>query len=284
MLFVHGFPELWYSWRYQMEEFADEYDVVAVDQRGYNDSGRPEGVAPYRLQQLAADVKGLVTALGHETCTLVAHDWGGVVAWVVSGMYGPALVERLIIMGLPHTGLGFTNFELAQAAKSSYILQFQAPWLPEASLTVDGAASMDGLFLRQPAGVVNSGAMTEGDVAWYKDAMLKPGAATAMLNYYRAFMRTVTLGDQPGDDDVWRALRARLGMPALLLHGDRDVALGVKLLEGSEAVFDEAAGGSVEVKLLKDCSHWVQQDYPLQVNGIMRDWLRRQDARAAASR
>jgi pimeloyl-ACP methyl ester carboxylesterase len=74
--------------------------------RGYNDSDKPEGVDPYRLAQLAADIKGVVAALGHERCTLVAHDWGGCVCWVVAGLYGPALLDRLIVMGLPPLGEG----------------------------------------------------------------------------------------------------------------------------------------------------------------------------------
>jgi len=72
--------------------------------RGYNESDKPEGVEPYRMHQLATDIAGVVKALGHETCTLVAHDWGGCVCWTVAGMYGSKLLDRLIIMGLPHLG------------------------------------------------------------------------------------------------------------------------------------------------------------------------------------
>ncbi|GBF91592.1 epoxide hydrolase [Raphidocelis subcapitata] len=280
MLFLHGFPELWFSWRYQMQEFADDYDVVAVDQRGYNDSSKPPGIASYRLAQLARDVQALVAALGHERCTLVAHDWGGVVAWTVAGMYGTDLLDRLIVMGLPHLGVGLTNMDWAQMQRSSYILLFQAPALPEAMLTADGAAMMDASFVDGPFALQNPGAMTKEDVDWYKAAVLKPGAATAMLNYYRAFMRTLTLANQEGDGEVWRALRARIDVPTLLLHGEKDPALGMSLLEGVEAAFPE---GGLEAKVLLSCSHWVQQDYPLQVNGIMREWEKKVERRRGAA-
>lgn len=126
MLFVHGFPETWYSWRHQMAAFNDgSYDVVAIDMRGYNKSDKPRGVAAYALPRLAADVNAIVHALGHERCTLVAHDWGGLVAWLTAGTYGTSLVERLVIMGSPHAGVFKTNMTPQQQMRSSYMLLFQ---------------------------------------------------------------------------------------------------------------------------------------------------------------
>eukprot|EP00877_Chromochloris_zofingiensis_P006578 jgi/Chrzof1/2173/Cz11g04280.t1 len=201
MLMVHGFPECWYSWRHQMKEFADDYDVVAVDMRGYNDSDKPVGRDQYRLSTLASDIKELVGALGHKTCTLVAHDWGGVVSWVTAGMFGEALVDKLIVLALPHVGVMQTNFTPAQKKRSEYILLFQAPWIPETSWTLNNAAAMDAVFRQQPHGVKNSSAMTDDDAAWYRAACLKPGAMTGMLNYYRAYMDVHT--NKP-DEAAWR--------------------------------------------------------------------------------
>ncbi|KAF6258120.1 alpha/beta-hydrolase [Scenedesmus sp. NREL 46B-D3] len=272
MLFVHGFPELWYSWRHQMAALhaTGQWDVVAIDMRGYNTSDKPQGVEQYRLPVLASDVQQAVHALGHASCTLVAHDWGGLVAWVVAGMYGRQLVDKLIVMGLPHVGVGMVNSTMTQRKRQLYILLFQARWLAEKVISADNAAALDGMFRSEPAGLKNlQGTMPDEALAWYRAAMCQPGAATGTLNWYRAFMEFVTLSDP--QDPAWSAMRRVLDMPALVLHGDCDVALGEELLDGIEAAVPD-----VTVKVLKNCSHWVQQDYPSQVNEIMLDWLSKQ--------
>ena len=76
MLMLHGFPEFWYSWRYQIAEFAQDYQVVALDLRGYNDSDKPEGVEAYAMSELVQDIQGVITGLGHQDCILVSHDCG----------------------------------------------------------------------------------------------------------------------------------------------------------------------------------------------------------------
>lgn len=125
--------------------------VVAIDQRGYSDSDKPSGVAPYRLERLAADVADAVKALGHDRVgVLVAHDWGGNVAWTVAGTHGSRLIDRLVVIALPHFGVGVTNIDGAQRAKSSYVLQFQAPGLPEATLTAGGAEAAEKFFTEPP--------------------------------------------------------------------------------------------------------------------------------------
>lgn len=266
MLMLHGFPECWYSWRHQMAAFAKDYDVVAIDMRGYNTSDKPQGVGNYRLDILASDVKGAVAALGHSTCTLVAHDWGGGVAWVTAGMYGSELIDRLIVIGLPHLGISSTNMNNAQYVRSLYMLTFQAPWLPEKTFTIGNASIMSKAFVDSPMGVRNAGAFTDQDLSWYRQAFCQPGAATATLNYYRALVRWQLFADR--DDPAWRAVRRQLEMPVLVLHGDSDVALGVELLDGIEAVAPHST-----VKVLKNCSHWIQQDYPGLVTRLLKDWL-----------
>jgi len=81
MLFVHGFPEFWFSWRYQLREFCKDYHVVAMDMRGYSETERPPNKQDYRIDLLSQDIVELIPALGYSSCTLVAHDWGGAVAW-----------------------------------------------------------------------------------------------------------------------------------------------------------------------------------------------------------
>ena len=101
MLFLHGFPEFWYSWRHQIPGFAKDHKVVAVDLRGYNDSDKPKTQSAYVMSEFVEDVKGVIEGLGYESCFLVGHDWGGVIACSFAYAY-PELVSRLIVMNLPH--------------------------------------------------------------------------------------------------------------------------------------------------------------------------------------
>lgn len=101
MLFLHGFPEFWYSWRHQIEAFSSTHKVVAIDLRGYNDSDKPASQSAYALSELIADVAGTIEALGYERCTLIGHDWGGVIAWSFAYAH-QQMLDRLIVLNLPH--------------------------------------------------------------------------------------------------------------------------------------------------------------------------------------
>jgi pimeloyl-ACP methyl ester carboxylesterase len=100
MLMLHGFPEFWYSWRHQIPEFAQDYQVVALDLRGYNNSEKPTETSAYTIAELIKDVAGVIHGLGYETCVLVGHDWGGAIAWSFAYEH-PDMVEKLIVMNIP---------------------------------------------------------------------------------------------------------------------------------------------------------------------------------------
>ena len=101
MLMLHGFPEFWYSWRHQIKEFASDYHAVALDLRGYNDSDKPASLSAYQMSEFIQDIKSVITGLGYEDCILVAHDWGGAIAWNFAYAY-PEMVEKLIVLNIPH--------------------------------------------------------------------------------------------------------------------------------------------------------------------------------------
>ena len=106
VVMIHGFPDFWYSWRHQMEGLKDDFRVVAIDQRGYNRSGQPEGIESYDMSLLVEDVAAVVQHLGYDQATIVGHDWGGVVAWNVA-FRRPEIVHNLVVMDLPHpTSMG----------------------------------------------------------------------------------------------------------------------------------------------------------------------------------
>src|SRR6516164_3914148 len=102
VILLHGFPEFWYSWRHQIPALvAAGYRVIAPDQRGYNLSAKPRRVGAYRIEELAADVAGLIQHAGESRATVVGHDWGGLVAWHFAMQY-PDRVDKLIALNAPH--------------------------------------------------------------------------------------------------------------------------------------------------------------------------------------
>src|SRR6202790_1733015 len=128
IVMIHGFPDFWYTWRDQMEALSDNYQCVAIDQRGYNLSDKPKGVENYAMPLLVGDVAAVIKSLGRDKAVIVGHDWGGMVAWTFA-MAHPEMTDRLIILNLPHPrGL---SRELAhnpeQQKNSSYARNFQQP-------------------------------------------------------------------------------------------------------------------------------------------------------------
>lgn len=113
MLMLHGFPEFWYSWRHQIPEFAKDFKVVALDLRGYNDSDKPKDQSAYVMDQFIKDVKGVIAGLGYERCVLVGHDWGGAIAWNFAYAH-PEMVERLIVLNIPHPAKFAEGFRLVR--------------------------------------------------------------------------------------------------------------------------------------------------------------------------
>jgi pimeloyl-ACP methyl ester carboxylesterase len=258
MVMLHGFPEFWYSWRHQIPEFAHDHKVVALDQRGYNDSDKPTDLSAYRLSQLVEDVRGVILGLGYDRCILVGHDWGGAVAWTFAYTY-PELVERLIVLNLPHPAKFAAGLRTPQQLlRSWYILFFQLPMLPELALQAFDH-QLIGDAIRNMA--VDKTAITDADLAAYRQAAAKPGALTAMINYYRANIFQPELISRD-----WGVLQ----IPTLLIWGEQDAALGKELTYGTEAYVQD-----LTVRYIPDSSHWVQQEKPELVNQYIREFLQR---------
>lgn len=261
MLMLHGFPECWYSWRYQIPEFAQDYHVIAPDLRGYNESDKPQAVSAYTINELVEDVKGLITGLGYDRCVLVGHDWGGAIAWQFAYAY-PEMVERLIVMNLPHPAKFAEGLKTPQQLlRSWYIFFFQIPLLPEWLLQQDDYRAIGRAFTEM---AVDKSAITEADERVYRNAAAKPGALTAMLNYYRqAFSELFKLNEKQ-----WGVL----DIPTLMIWGEQDTALGKELTYGTDDYVS-----NLEIRYLPDASHWVQQEKPQRVNDYMREFLQESD-------
>ncbi|MGF1481065.1 MAG: alpha/beta fold hydrolase [Cyanophyceae cyanobacterium] len=255
MLMLHGFPEFWYSWRHQIPEFATDYKVVALDLRGYNDSDKPPGTEAYLMEELIRDVEGTITGLGYESCVLVAHDWGGAIAWSFAYAY-PQMVEKLIVMNIPHPAqfaAGIRHPE--QLLRSWYMFLFQIPVLPELLLQANDYEAIASAFSNT---AVNQAAFSPADLEAYKNAAAKRGALTAMINYYRNIFRGLF------SQHHWHVLE----VPTLMIWGENDTALGKELTDGTEAYVKD-----FQIRYIPNCSHWVQQEQPQLVNQYMREFL-----------
>jgi pimeloyl-ACP methyl ester carboxylesterase len=257
MLMLHGFPEFWYSWRYQIPEFAKDYKVVALDLRGYNESDKPKELAAYAMTELLKDVAGVITGLGYESCILVGHDWGGAIAWKFAYTY-PQMVDKLIVMNIPHPAKFIEGlYAPQQLLKSSYIFFFQLPFLPEWTIQANDYQLFASAFSEI---AIDKNIFTQADLEAYKDAAAKRGALTAMLNYYRYSFQKYF--QKPSKK--WEVLE----IPTLMIWGENDRFLGKELTYGTENYVK-----NLTIKYIPNCSHWVQQEQPELVSQYMQEFL-----------
>lgn len=248
IVMIHGFPDFWYTWRDQMEALAPNYQVVAIDQRGYNLSDKPKGVENYDMRFLVGDVVAVIKHLGREKAIVVGHDWGGAVAWSTA-MMRPDVVEKLVILNLPH--LRGLNRELAtnpqQQKNSQYARNFQQEGF-EKNLTAEGIA------------------------AWVKDPearkkyieAFKRSDFAAMLNYYkRNYPR------EPYTLDTSPVVKVK--MPVLMIHGLNDTALLAGALNNTWDYLEQ----DLTLVTIPGAGHFVQQDASALVSKSIKMWLSR---------
>jgi pimeloyl-ACP methyl ester carboxylesterase len=259
MLLVHGFHEIWYSWRYQIKEFQKDFRVVAIDMRGFGETDKPVGVSKYEMPVLVEDIRLLIQALGHKSCVLVAHDWGGSVAYGFAATH-PDMVDRLVVMNIPPISVwrdGFTDLSKpGQFIASGYIYMFQLPYFPEFSFGLEDFAMIKNGFLGKEFGV-RSGIMTEEDVECYKYYYRKPGAVSPGINLYRANLGVPGLRHP-----------IKYPMPVKVIWGCQDTAVTLSLLEDVIKAIPHA-----DVTRIHEASHWVQMDQPEKVNQSIRKFL-----------
>ena len=266
MLFAHGFPEFWYCWRQILPEFARDHHVVAPDMRGYNLTSKPQDVDAYAMGTLIDDLGGLAKHLGYETFTLVAHDWGGGVAWSLAIKH-PEWLERLVIINSPHPTVfeRELNTNPAQQKASMYTRHFQSPKV-EAMLMANDCKGLQDICLT--AGL-KDGHITEADKQEYLQAWSQPGAVTGMLNYYRA----AKMGPPVAPGETARSFETGIKnpivkVPTLVIWGDKDVHLLQSNLDGLDAYVPD-----LTIKHIPDGSHWVINEQPQTIAKHMRDWM-----------
>ena len=268
LVFLHGFPENHRTWRHQIAHLGDRFRCIAPDQRGYGNSSRPEGVENYEPMALAQDIAGLAQQLELGSYTIVGHDWGGAIAWVVAA-FGQATgqVTRAIIANAPHPVV-FAKLLLEdrdQRAASQYMRTFRDP-------------SNDDLVREHGLGALLLKAVTwerraENDAA--EQALLfeqwaNPDRAFAMLNWYRASNIHVPAMDEPVGlpASFTPPPFPKLQIPTLVMWGMEDEAL----LPGNIKGLDEWVE-DLTLEKIPDAGHFIPWEAPEAVNAAMDRFL-----------
>lgn len=251
---LHGFPECWFSWRHQLENLSDKYWVVAVDMRGYADSDKPSAKSAYDIALLVEDIREFILGLGQDKCVLMAHDWGGAIAWQLVLRY-PELFHAHVSCNGPHPVAFMKAFRKSwkQLFMSWYMVFFQTPYIPELSLRVKDLEIFEKAF----RGGQYKEAYPDNVIEAYKYYYAQKGALTPPINYYR----NIDFGR--GTENI-----PKVTVPTLIIWGSKDAYLVKEM-----AILAGAECETSVVKYLDNATHWVQQDEPQQVNSIVREYL-----------
>ncbi len=264
IMFLHGFPEFWYEWKNQLADFGRDYQAVAPDMRGYNLSSKPAEVEQYRMKYLIGDIRALAEYLGYKKFILVAHDWGGGVAWPFAIRH-PEYLEKLIIINAVHPIVFMRELrdDPAQQKASQYILVYRTPKAEEI-LSRNNYALLTSNLLDDG---LKQGYFTEEDKKAYIEAWSQPGALTGGLNYYRA----AHLGSFTGESDDYLSADPPLfavAVPTLVIWGEKDKWLLTGNLEGLEKYVP-----NLTIKRIPEGSHWVIHEKPGLVNSYIREFI-----------
>jgi pimeloyl-ACP methyl ester carboxylesterase len=247
IVFIHGFPDFWYSWHHQMNGLKDSYRVVALDTRGYNKSDKPQKQEAYDLSLLVVDVAAVIKAEGEEKAVIVGHDWGGAIAWRFA-MTMPQMAEQLIIVNLPHPK-GIAR-ELAhnpeQQANSQYARDFQHP---------DSHKHLNAQIL---AGFVGRDEETR---EIYIKAFEK-SSFNGMMNYYRQ-----NYPREPYQEDF--SEMPNVSIPVLQFHGLKDTALHHHGLNNTWEWLDR----DYTLVTIPKVGHWAHHEAADLVTDTMKWWL-----------
>ena len=266
VLFLHGFPEFWYAWKNVLPDVARAgFEAVAIDMRGYNTSDKPKDISAYRLPELIADVRGVIQTLGRgRKSILVAHDWGGAVAWAFAGAH-PELLEKLVIINAPHPTV-FAR-ELAsnpkQQAASGYMMFFQSPGAVE-TLLKDNCA---GLVLSILGARKRKPPYTPEEKDAYIAAWTQPGALTAGINYYRANkVSPPAPGSKPAStaESFGTTGPVNVNVPTLVIWGMLDTALLAGNIDGLDKYVKQ-----LTIRRIPDGSHWVIHERTKDISNMI---------------
>jgi len=291
VLFCHGWPESWYSWRHQLQAVsAAGFRAVAPDMRGYGGTQAPEPIDQYTLFNLVGDMAELVKALGETRAVIVGHDWGAPVAWHAA-LWRPDLFTAVCAMSVPYAPPGYIDILTAlekHGINDFYLQYFQKPGVPEAELQQDIRGALRRLYYTA------GGEMTEKDKGFARltggtllsntvdPEKLPPWLSDADLDYYAGeFSRTGFRGGL----NWYRNLRRNWEMsgpwrgqpicqPSMFIAGSRDGVLRFPASMSHIEAYKTTLPGLRGSHILDGAGHWVQQERAADVNRLLIDFLK----------
>lgn len=266
IVFLHGFPESYRTWRHQLPDLARDHRVVAPDQRGFAASDKPGAVEQYEADKPVADLIALADALGIDRFTLVGHDWGGAVAWLAALRHGDR-VARLAIVNAPHPLIFQKSLieDREQRAASQYMRAFRDPMI-EARIAAMGTEQF---FEKSFSGHVDLEKISDAERAACIADWSQPGALTAMLNWYRASRIEVPAMGEDATLPAWTQVPfPKLAMPVLVVWGIKDKALLPIQLSGLNDMVND-----LRLVTVADAGHFLPWEAPAAVTSAIRDFL-----------
>ncbi len=260
VVFCHGFPELWYSWRHQIPALAAAgLRPIALDLRGYGDTDKPEALQEYDIQHLVGDLIGVLDALKLDKAVLVGHDWGSFVVWSAAVMH-PERVERVVSLNVPYRGRSVifppTKVLKEMGNRFAYVLFFQEPGRAETRFSSDLAAALRRVY---DGAAADPAFLSREEFQVYLEAFRK-GGMSGPLNFYRNIDRNWETTSNLADRVV--------ECPCLVVLADKDPVLRPEFAEGMERWLPR-----LRKEIVSDCGHWTQQEKPEEVNRLLLDFL-----------
>ncbi|MFD2419719.1 alpha/beta fold hydrolase [Amycolatopsis pigmentata] len=265
IILLHGFPESHWTWRHQIGDFAKDHFVLAPDQRGFAKSSKPWGVENYTPDKPLADLIALADRYGIDRFTLAGHDWGGAIAWMAA-LNHPGRVARLIIVNAPHPFIFQKTLfdDMAQRRASQYITDWRDPGFEKQVDRLGLSEFFDEHFTRYA-----DFEKVRGDKTIYLDQWGRPGAVTAMLNWYRATpLRVPAMDATPERPAFLNRPFPPVKMPTLVIWGMDDKSMLPVQLEGLDSLVPD-----LTIDRLEGVGHFATWEAPARVTGAMRGWL-----------
>ena len=260
MVFVHGFPDFWYSWRHQIQVFSADYQVVALDLRGYDLSDRPDGVENYRSPVLLDDIRAVINAeRSGRKAILIGHDWGAALSWLFAGQ-NPDLIERLVVLSVPHPGaitreLFPWNHPIAQSRASAYATRFFARGKGD-NLTAEDLAYW----------------VVDPEVRSRYLKAFAMSSISSMMNYYKANYTLSQFARNFLDPTMKTIYGAVIKCPVLHVHGIEESHALLSTLDLEKSWMENP--GNLTVKIVPGVGHFIQHEVPDYLNLTMASWLK----------
>ncbi|MBT8102329.1 MAG: alpha/beta hydrolase [Gammaproteobacteria bacterium] len=285
VILLHGFPELAFSWRHQIKALAQAgYRAIAPDQRGYGKTTVPPNVIDYRVEELIADVNGLLDALALQSAVFIGHDWGAILLWQMA-MLAPARIDKLIMLNIPHYPRppeDPVTIWRRRFGKDFYIVNFLDSDEADRVFARDTSHFFDAtmrhkqlsreMFDKLPAErkVISllhalakdtqsgEALLSEEERDYYASAFSASGF-TGAINWYRNWKHNW---------EVLEGVDHTIDIPTLFIGAVDDLVIAPEHIEAMRPLVPD-----LEIHMLEDCGHWSQQERPDDVNRLILDWL-----------